>query len=78
VDWARANGIDARSLNAWRVNLIREDPPAESRLIELVPTQPHIAASSCYRVRRGQLVVEVDDDFNEDVLYRLLGVVLSC
>lgn len=40
--WARAHGIDGRSLNAWRVNLQRRGVPrvrtAAPKLVELVPT----------------------------------------
>ena len=75
--WARANGIDARSLNAWRITLDRKAPhPASSRLIELVPLSPPRA--STYVVRCGPLAVELDDDFDDHVLRRLLAVVVSC
>lgn len=71
ADWARRNGVDARSLNAWRVNLERERP----RLVELVPNRP---ATARYTVRYGDFEVEVDDQFEADVLRRLLEVVASC
>ena len=35
--WARANGVDARSLNAWRVGPPKRGP-ARVALVELVPT----------------------------------------
>ena len=71
--WARRNGVDARSLNAWRVNLERERPrPGQ---VELVPTRP---AAARYTVRFGDFEVEVDERFEADVLRRLLEVVASC
>ena len=73
ADWARRNGVDARSLNAWRVNLERERP--RPRLVELVPTRP---AAARYTVRYGEFEVEVDERFEADVLRRLLEVVASC
>ncbi len=40
-EWARAHGIDGRSLNAWRVNLAAHDVPQSravaSKFVELVP-----------------------------------------
>lgn len=77
ADWARLHGIDARSLNAWRLNLERAAEPAELRLVELVPTRAHRAPAR-YAVRVGDMIVEVDDAFDDDVLRRLISVVSSC
>lgn len=79
--WARANGIDARSLNAWRLNLERNTRrTGELRLVELVPTSPPAQPSSParYQVHVGGFTVEVDDRFDDGVLARLLGVVTGC
>ncbi len=73
--WARAHGIDGRSLNAWRVNLERE--PDHAGMVELVPFAT-ASPSPTYRIRRGELVVEFDGDFDDGDLHRLLGVVLAC
>lgn len=73
ADWARSNGIDARSLNAWRLNLGRRGPT--TRLVELVPREVPAAR---YTVRFGDFVVEVDERFDEETLRRLLDVVASC
>jgi hypothetical protein len=73
ADWARRNGVDARSLNAWRVNL--EHWRQQPRLVELVASRP---ASARYTVRYGDFEVEVDEQFEADVLRRLLEVVASC
>ena len=77
--WAHRQGIDARSLNAWRLNLERGRPTSrapELRVLELVPTATRSATR--YEVRCGPFVVEVGEDFDERVLSRLLAVVAGC
>ena len=77
--WAHANGVDARSLQAWRITLDgtnRRAPSAPLRLVELVVAEA--PRSSTYVVRCGALAVELDDRFDDDVLRRLLAVVASC
>jgi hypothetical protein len=77
ADWARTNGIDARSLNMWRLNLgrHRQEPPS-LRLVELVaatgvPRTPLV-------VRCGPFAVEVGADMDEELLRRVLATVASC
>lgn len=75
--WARAHGIDARSLNAWRLALSRRDsvgPPV--RFVELVapPAEPTLV----YSVRVGRFEVQVPAHFDEACLGRLLRVVAAC
>ena len=79
AEWARANGIDGRSLNAWRLNLERprRRQPAGLRLVELVPEVAR-AATVGLRVSCGPFVVEVPDDFDEHALARLLCLVAAC
>ncbi len=51
-EWARANGVDGRSLNAWRVNLEgrggtrkrRRSPTQRVRLVELIEAPPKVLA----------------------------------
>jgi len=74
-------GVDGRSLQCWRQNLGRRDPPAASpRLVELVRPviggEPRPAAT--YRVVVGDIAVEVGDAFRDDTLARLLAVVVRC
>lgn len=82
VAWAHANNVDARSLNAWRVNLAhRRRVPL--RLVELVvdaaeQAQPPVARNAGCRVRCGDFVVEVDAGFDQSTLSRVLGVVRGC
>ena len=78
-EWARDNGIDGRSLNAWRLNIERggtERSSRDLRLVELVAAvqQPRTQ----YRVRCGEFVVEVDNLFDGEVLGRLLAVMARC
>ena len=90
AEWTRDNGVDGRSLRAWRRLLKREDetkaakPVARPlRLVELVaatePPQPAPKERAApYVIRCGELSVEVDEHFDETVLRRLLAVVTSC
>lgn len=76
AEWARRHGIDGRSLNIWRVNLTRRGTARRApRLVELVASGGPAAR---YTVRCGRLAVEVDDDFDQETLLRLLQVVASC
>lgn len=83
--WARAHGVDGRSLNAWRVNLARRSataPPARRRataprLVELVPT-PTTRPPARYRVRVAGLDLEFDDGFDPDAVARLVRALRSC
>ena len=80
--WARSQGVDPRSLNAWRMNLERRSgspvPGGPVRLVELVPTPTLPAEDTTYRVHCGVFEVELDERFDEDTLRRLLCVVASC
>ncbi len=80
-EWARSRGIDGRSLHTWSLNLSRRgrDPGQEAaglRLVELVPASR--ATSSKFTVRVGPVVVEVEPNFDEVALRRLLAVVSAC
>lgn len=80
--WARARGLDGRSLNAWRINLARRDrrraDPPVLRVVELVPAEVAVHAAPTYRVGCGVFAVEVPADFDDDVVARLLRVVARC
>lgn len=75
--WAREHGVDARSLNAWRLSLARSGQGEPRRLVELVPA---IAAppTAVYRVRCGLFEVETTGEFDDATLGRLLRVVAAC
>jgi hypothetical protein len=74
--WARTNGIDARSLNAWRLILGRHRAAPSLRLVELVAASE--ARRSLLVVRCGPFAVEVGADLDEDLLRRVLATVASC
>jgi hypothetical protein len=77
AQWAHENGVDARSLNAWRLNLERRRRRPTLRVVELVPAAPATTASPL-RVQCGPFVIEVAPDFDDDALARLLAVMASC
>lgn len=74
TEWARANGVDGRSLRCWRMAIEGNRTPAPVRLLELV-VAPSAAAS--YTVRCGAFEVDAPQDFDDAVLGRLLRVVAA-
>ena len=52
-DWARANGIDGRSLNAWRINLARRGAD------RVVATRPATRSASAMVLRPRRALVEL-------------------
>jgi len=80
--WARAHGIDGRSLNAWRVNLESRGVPRRRsvvpKLVELVPTVMSPAARAPYVLHVRGVEIEVGNDFDEPSLRRLVGLLKSC
>ncbi len=89
-DWARAHGVDGRSLHAWQMNLARRGTSAVKRrkkasgaaahaLVELVPTAaPVEAGSGRYALVVGGARVEFGDDVSVTTLRRVLEVLRSC
>lgn len=78
VDWARSNGVDARSLNAWRVALERRAARAipaggGTRFVELVAGAPIQGLT----LRIGRAEIDVPANFDAGVLQRLLAVVVA-
>lgn len=80
--WAQAHGIDARSLHAWWLAFERRKKRSSSltrssvRFVEVVATAAQSHAR--YWIHIDDMVVEVDDDFQEATLRRLLSVVQLC
>jgi hypothetical protein len=77
-DWCRARGLNWYSLNAYRGRgVVPVDP--EPQFVELtLATPPVMTAPGRYHVRLDGIEVEVDDNFREDTLVRLLGVLAAC
>ena len=92
--WARAHGIDGRSLNAWRINLEARSKSTSRRaprtkaplakstpLVELVPrSRVELVAPRCarYVVRIEGAELEVGDVFDAEAVARLVRVLRSC
>lgn len=77
--WARAHGVDGRSLNAWNVNLAKRGVPrkrATPKLVELVPKAVSVRAG--YVLRIGGVELELGDGFDEQIVRRLVGLLKSC
>jgi len=89
-EWARAHGIDGRSLNTWGVNLARRGTTAAPRrrepkaprpahaLVELVPAGSKLGASGRYVLEVAGARVEFDDDCSVATLRRVLEALRSC
>ena len=89
--WARANGVDGRSLNIWRVNLERADhcrgagSSAMSDLprfglVELVPRPERVNSGSGarYVLEIEGTRLEFGDDASSATLRRVLEAVRAC
>lgn len=79
VSWARTNGVDTRSLNAWRFNLERRRPGrrAQGGLVELVPTAP-LHAEARYVLVLGEARLEFGDACSADTLRRVAQALRGC
>ena len=88
-EWARAHGIDGRSLRAWQMNIGRRGVPVRRRkrrrkpgparhaLIELVPAAQETGAGR-YILEVGGARVEFGDDVSVATLRRVLEALRSC
>ena len=81
-EWARDNGVDGRSLNAWRINLTRARAGGQAsegnlRLVEIVPAPPP-RANTRYVVHIDGARIELADDFREETLVRLVRALRAC
>ena len=89
-EWVRGRGIDGRSLQAWKMTFERQGASDSKRrrpsrvhtkrktLVELVPTPAIATRSAKYVIERDGVRLEFGDDFTEDTLRRVLGVLRSC
>ncbi len=91
AEWARAHGIDGRSLRAWQMNIARRGAPGRRRksrpkapraphaLVELVPASvPAMHGAGRYALVVAGARVEFGDDFSVATLRRVLEVLRSC
>ena len=79
-NWARQNGVDARSLHMWRVLLARRaaEKPVPLRLVELVATAAPVAEPARYRVTCNEFTIELEGAFEDRDVLRLLRLVRAC
>ncbi len=92
-EWARAHGIDGRSLRAWKLNIERRGTPVGQRrgrrksdptrhaLVELVPaTAPAVRAAppGRYVLEICGARVEFGDDVSVATLRRVLEALRTC
>jgi len=91
-EWARARGIDGRSLHAWQMNLgkrgVSVRPQRRKRkstvraraLVELVPTPSslNVVAAGRYVLEVAGARVEFGDDVSAATLRRVLEALRSC
>jgi hypothetical protein len=81
VAWSRAHGVDARSLNAWRVNLGRCSKPVkvtDVALVELVPSAERVGTRARYVLDLGAARLEFDDLCSAETLRRAVTAVRAC
>lgn len=81
--WCQSAGVDARSLNAWRLNLARRSGSRSNKapvgLVELVLSEPSSRPSpNVVRIHHGAFVVEVDATVNPEALVGVLWAVCRC
>jgi hypothetical protein len=92
-DWARAHGVDGRSLHAWQMNLARRGTksprkrrkasskatPAAHALVELVPSATTTSQQlSRYAVVVDGARVEFGEDISVATLRRVLEALRPC
>lgn len=87
--WARAHDIDGRSLSAWGLNLGLKRPAkrkartsrralGHAQLVELVAAPMRPLTQGRYVIRVAGAELELDDNFREETLGRIVGVLRSC
>ena len=89
-EWARAHGVDGRSLHAWQVNLARGLTATAPRprvltpasrthaLVELVPAASAARTAGRYVLEVAGARVEFGDDASVATLRRVLEALRSC
>ena len=90
-EWARAHGVDGRSLRAWQMNIgrrgstvrrrkVRPKPvPTAHALVELVPgPAPTARGAGRYVLEVGGARFEFGDDVSVATLRRVLEALRSC
>ena len=91
--WARAHGVDGRSMHAWQMNIARRGTTSPTKrrkaspkpraaahaLVELVPAaMPATQGAGRYALILGGARVEFGDDVSVVTLRRVLEALRSC
>jgi len=81
VEWCGRAGVDARSLQCWRLAFARRAARPGVRFVELVPCAVVDAPPTpapALRVQLRDVVIEVAAGFHADTLCQVLRVVRAC
>jgi hypothetical protein len=82
VEWCAEAGVDARSLQCWRLALAKRGARPALQFVEVVPRAGRGAAPAPVppplRVHLRDVVVEVAAGFDADTLAKVLRVVRAC
>jgi hypothetical protein len=78
--WARREGVSTRSLGWWHSKIGQhvEPLPSKPRMVELIASRQPITQVARYVIRRGDLEVEFGDNYRDETLRRLLGMLAAC
>lgn len=82
AQWCAETGVDARSLQCWRIALARRAARPAAQFLELVARPDRSAAQGALppalRVHVGDVMIEVATGFHADSLAEVLRVVRAC
>lgn len=82
AQWCAEAGVDARSLQCWRIALARRAARALPQFVELVPRADRGSAAPqsppALRVYVGDVVIEIAAGFHTESLAEVLRVVRAC
>jgi hypothetical protein len=82
AQWCAEAGVDARSLQCWRIALARRAPQPVPPFVELVPRSSGVPAPGAVppalRVHVGDVMIEVVSGFHAESLAEVLRVVRAC
>ena len=82
AQWCAEAGVDARSLQCWRIALARRAARPVSQFVELVPRSGGVSAPGsgppALRVHVGDVIIEVISGFHAESLAEVLRVVRAC
>lgn len=80
AQWCAEAGVDARSLQCWRIALARRAAWPSAQFVELVPVPDRrpVAGPPALRMHVNEVVIEVAAGFHSESLAEVLRVVRAC